>query len=53
MESIFLDSNVIASWIFIKDFAKRFEELKEDKILRERLRGISHSYTLIESDRNW
>lgn len=49
METIFLDSNVIANWILIKDFAKRFEELKDDKILQERLRSISYSYALIEA----
>ena len=49
METIFLDSNVIANWVLIKDFAERFEELKDDRILRERLRVISYSYTLIEA----
>jgi len=49
MKTIFLDSNIIANWILIKEFTKRFEELKNDRILRKRLRGISYSYTLIEA----
>ncbi|AEA47898.1 PIN domain-containing protein [Archaeoglobus veneficus] len=49
MEAIFLDSNVIANWILIKDFAQKFEELKDDKILNQRLENISYSYTLVEA----
>ncbi|MCD6171296.1 MAG: hypothetical protein J7J36_02615 [Thermoplasmata archaeon] len=49
MEKIFLDSNVIANWILIKDSAKKFKEFKDEKILRKRLENISYSYTLIEA----
>ncbi|HEX55136.1 MAG: hypothetical protein DRO95_00810 [Candidatus Altiarchaeales archaeon] len=49
MESIFLDSNVIANWILIKDSTKKFEDLKNEKILKQRLKNISYSYTLIEA----
>jgi len=49
MEKIFLDSNVIANWILIKDSAKKFEEFKDEKILRKRFENISYSYTLMEA----
>jgi len=49
MSMLFLDSNVIANWILIKDFAEKIKEIKKDKILRERFKAFSYSYTLVEA----
>ncbi|ATZ61820.2 MAG: hypothetical protein BME93_05125 [Methanosarcinales archaeon Met12] len=49
MNSVFLDSNVVANWILIKDSTNKFEELKKDEILKERLSNISYSHILVEA----
>ncbi|WP_240910584.1 PIN domain-containing protein [Thermococcus sp. GR6] len=48
MDKIFLDSNVIANWILIKKAQEGNQELRKDKLLRERFKRFSYSYTLIE-----
>jgi len=49
MPKVFIDANVIANWILIGSSIDRFEKLRNDKILNERFRALSHSYVLIEA----
>lgn len=49
MKTIFIDANVIADWFLIKDASDKIDELREDKILHDRLKNISYSYTLVEA----
>ena len=50
MESVFLDSNIIANWILIGDIFSANPELdKNDKILNQRFRNLSYSYALVEA----
>lgn len=49
MESIFLDSNVIANWILIGDIFSNGLDFEKDKILNLRLEKLSYSYILIEA----
>lgn len=48
-QKIFLDANVIANWILIKTASKSNLNIKDDKLLRDRLKGISYSHTLVEA----
>ena len=49
MKKVFLDSNVIANWILIKDLSEKIDEFKNERVLRRRFESISFSHTLIEA----
>ncbi len=49
MRKVFLDSNVIANWVLIKDLSEKINEFKNERVLRRRFESISFSYTLIEA----
>ncbi|RLI87444.1 MAG: hypothetical protein DRO98_04190 [Archaeoglobales archaeon] len=49
---IFLDANIIADWILIKNKAQEVTDETEDNVLTERYRYMGYSYKLIEKIRS-